>query len=113
MQGVSSIRLPNDPKRIGAQIIQLSDFTVATFPLYRYSYVPPLHCARHSRLAANEFFGRHYDKPAAAWNLKYIYETIPVTDLYQQIRSGVLQPGDLIGMYNPESLVKDEADETG
>lgn len=112
-EDVSSVRLNGDKRIAALNLIYLADRNVATFPVYRFREVSKLHCARYARLAANEFFGKHYDVPASAWDLRYVYETIKATDLESQFDSGELSSGDLIGFYNPTSYENGGSDSKG
>lgn len=100
---VTSLFRKDDAQVLSVNLVYLADGKVATFPLYRKSYVKPLHCSRHARLAANQFFGRNYNIPASAWDLRYVYETIPATNLGEQFDNEELGSGDLVGFFNTSS----------
>ena len=71
-------------------------------------------CAGYAKRVVNKRFGRSYEYGPPAWDMRYKYKTIPVTDLRTQFDEGILIPGDLLGLFNPHSdLNKTQNDSYG
>ncbi|PIN90220.1 hypothetical protein COU60_01920 [Candidatus Pacearchaeota archaeon CG10_big_fil_rev_8_21_14_0_10_34_76] len=87
-----------------------SDGDNIRFPIYKLGPVdeggvPKGWCAGYARRVANNLFGRNYE-PNSAWNFRYEYESIPIEglrDLRSKFKNKILTPGDLIGLYYPDS----------
>ena len=73
-------------------------------------------CSRYARLFAKEHFGIRYAS-AHAWDRKYVDRIVCEVDsnkkLIDYIKSGLVSPGMMIGVYNPDSKWNDELDSRG
>ncbi len=104
--------LVDAPKK---RIPQIANGKLLEIPVYSIFRVPPLNCARYTRLAARDIF--HLDYPAgAAWEKKY--GTITVAsggdlNLNELARSNTIHPGMLVGLFNDDSHYRNSLDSHG
>jgi len=71
-----------------------------------YKNIPPGYCARYATTASKKMFGKEYENHEA-WNLRYknkIVENLDsIGELKELVINGKLEPGMIIGIYNPKS----------
>lgn len=83
--------------------VPLENGETVFFPIYKQDFMPDSSCAKYARRAANYFFYKDYSQADHAWNLRYIYETIPLKNFGSQEASRELVSGDLVGIHYPRS----------
>lgn len=62
-------------------------------------------CAKYARLASKELFGRHFSI-SPAWNRRYFDRRVSSevgASLVPWVSNGTLQPGMILGVFNPRS----------
>ncbi len=73
-------------------------------------------CSQYSRLAAKKLFGKEYNS-GHAWNLRYSNKVVHEIQKQESIKDLIirdkLEPGMLIGVYQPRSSYKNRKDEKG
>ncbi|HLD15953.1 MAG TPA: hypothetical protein VJB94_05250 [Candidatus Nanoarchaeia archaeon] len=71
-------------------------------------------CSRFARLEAEKRFGIKY-QPAHAWDRKYTDNVINLEGktLDERFDEGVLKPGMIVGLFNPNSLFLNGTDKKG
>jgi hypothetical protein len=84
-------------------------------PVYREFLTGGPKCAAYVRLAAQDLFGKHYNR-ADAWNLRY--KNLVVADVKERLlktfsAEGVLRPGMIVGLFNQASRYNHKTDENG
>jgi len=76
-------------------------FSFRPGPIYSEKQVPPLHCSRYVRLAANDLFGIKYPEDNA-WNIRNYQGVSEIvvngTPLEELVANGKLKPGMIIGV---------------
>jgi hypothetical protein len=95
-------------------------------PEYSLKDVSPTNCARYSRFVAEDVFGLKYkydddvkSKYRGAWNYRYYNKVVASSeegfnkqDLIELVKENELQPGMLMGIYNPKSNYNNWNDKT-
>lgn len=85
-----------------------------TLYLPEYSYlgkngVPSTNCPRYARFTAKDLFNLDYSKEEGAWDLRYGTKIIKSSNVFgidslnKFVDEKILQPGMIIGFYNPKS----------
>lgn len=83
--------------------------------------IKSLNCSKYVQLAAQEYYGPVDSFPQRdAWNMRYpskIVAKFKTKDKYIEMeklrQEGILKPGMILGVYNPNSNHNDEIDESG
>lgn len=124
---------PKDVKKLHRQILSYGGETDTLWiPEYktkgeRSVPVSPPNCARYARFTAEDVFGLKYkydedikSRKRGAWNYRYYNKIVAHSEegfgreeLESFIRENKLQPGMLIGIYNPQSNYNQWKDKTG
>lgn len=84
-------------------------------PVYDEKSVPANNCSKYARLAAGDVFGLSLP-PAHAWDRRYhdlIVADAEEGSLESLAQQGVLNPGMVVGIYNPRSLFNVKKDMKG
>ncbi|MDP3882119.1 MAG: hypothetical protein Q8Q31_04565 [Nanoarchaeota archaeon] len=88
---------------------------VYNVPTYNSFKIPPYNCSRYARMAAQDVFGVNYS-PGNAWDLKYENDVISEVEggnLEKFAETRVLEPGMIVGIFNPQSKYLQEPDKNG
>lgn len=84
-------------------------------PVFSFDYVPPHYCAKWARLATDHLFGKKFSM-VPAWDRIYadnLIEEISARPLSYLVKKGILQPGMILGVVNPNSPILGRKDFSG
>lgn len=96
-------------KTIPTTVSTIKGNKIINVPVYSLDSVPKFYCARYARLVAKELFDKEFPE-ADAWdmrtNSKVVASPTQNSDLEFLADQGILQPGMIIGLLNPETKQK-------
>lgn len=127
LRNITKNKIPKNVRNTIQEIVSYAGEKDTLYvPIYSLNLrgVPPTHCSRYSRFAAEDLFNLDYKKDSLsdgvdAWNLRYHNKIIETSDnfskdnLEELVSEEIIQPGMIVGFYNPKSKYKNGKDEKG